>query len=929
MNLKNRAYSSNKKSFLMFYAAYTFLFAVIFLFGYCSFWIHGKSFIWNCDGYNQHFPALIYIGRYYRRILLSILSGDFNIPLFDFNIGMGENIIATLNYYGLGDPFVLLSAFVPAAGTETLYEVLIVLRMYLSGIAFSAFCFYFKKQPFSVLIGSITYVFCGYALVAGVRHPFFINPMIFLPLMLIGLDLVLRKKSPIIFILTVFISAITGFYFLYMMSLFIFVYALIRFKALYKSSTFKELIKAFVKSVSFYLVGIMMASILFLPVIYGFFSSSRISGHITAKSLLLPRQCLTFLLGFIAGPASWDYLNIAAIAVPAVVVLFLKRDEKLKPLKIGFIIAFIAAMVPLGGYIMNGFGYVSNRWTFAFSFLVAFIVVCMLPSLFKMSFREQFSCLAAVIIYGILCFVKGSSRSAYTMLAFGMLALTTAMLFFIQIHNMESNQRQLTPIQDSLPQKLPLKGLAALIVSKSNSFRRLPAFLLCIIIVLNLISNAVFLFAPDKKNYVSEFTNKNTALSKFQNYPAEGIEKLKQNDRSFYRLDSKSNGMPNASMLRSYPGVSVYYSIINSNMTDFRRKFSVSPSMSTAFNLGNLDSRAALETLSSVKYFALGQGSSLDYVPYGFEKTDIPGVYYNKYALPLGYTYDSYITESEFNKMGALERQEAALQTAIIDGEVSGCPKGRIKNTVKKLNCAVKTDGAEWRNGELIVKKPNAKINVTFNGLSGSETYIRLEDLILSESGVDFMTVGVSSENINKTLYVRSEYDNFYYGENDYLINLGYRQDGITSASLEFTTPGRYKLKGIEVFCIPVDNFEKYILRLSENTLKDVTVSPNRVSGKITLGRDKILCLTIPYSSGWTATVDSKPVKILKANTLFMAIPLKKGSHTIELHYFTPGLKPGAVLSAFGFIIFIVLSVIYFKRSRKARGYMKTKTHSP
>lgn len=150
----------------------------------------------------------------------------------------------------------------------------------------------------------------------------------------------------------------------------------------------------------------------------------------------------------------------------------------------------------------------------------------------------------------------------------------------------------------------------------------------------------------------------------------------------------------------------------------------------------------------------------------------------------------------------------------------------------------------------------------------------------------------------------------------------------MTSAKFEFSTPGRYKLKNIEAFCVPMDNYGRYVSRLSEDTLKDVTVGPNRVSGNIALKSDKILCLSIPYSSGWTAAVDSKPVKIFKANALFMAIPLKKGSHTIELHYFTPGLKLGALLSLFGFIIFTVISVIYLRRSRKAIGYKKAKTRS-
>ena len=60
------------------------------------------------------------------------------VPTWDFSIGYGADIITTLSYYGLGDPLDLLAAFVPGRWTEQLLEGLIVLRLYLAGLAFMA-----------------------------------------------------------------------------------------------------------------------------------------------------------------------------------------------------------------------------------------------------------------------------------------------------------------------------------------------------------------------------------------------------------------------------------------------------------------------------------------------------------------------------------------------------------------------------------------------------------------------------------------------------------------------------------------------------------------------------------------------------------------------------------------------------------------------
>ena len=42
--------------------------------------------------------------------------------MWDMNIGYGSDILTTLHYYVIGDPLTLLSVFVPAEHTETLYE---------------------------------------------------------------------------------------------------------------------------------------------------------------------------------------------------------------------------------------------------------------------------------------------------------------------------------------------------------------------------------------------------------------------------------------------------------------------------------------------------------------------------------------------------------------------------------------------------------------------------------------------------------------------------------------------------------------------------------------------------------------------------------------------------------------------------------------
>lgn len=138
---------------------------------------YGKSFVFSAggggDGLVQHFNSLAYYGNWLRSIIKNIfVLHSFSIPEYDLSIGLGGDIVTTLNYYVLGDPLNLLAVFVPARFTEFLYTALIILRLYLSGIAFYLYCGYHGYEGDRILPGALIYVFSFYSLVCSVGHLF-------------------------------------------------------------------------------------------------------------------------------------------------------------------------------------------------------------------------------------------------------------------------------------------------------------------------------------------------------------------------------------------------------------------------------------------------------------------------------------------------------------------------------------------------------------------------------------------------------------------------------------------------------------------------------------------------------------------------------------------------------------------------------------
>lgn len=65
---------------------------------------------------------------------------------------------------------------------------------------------------------------------------------------------------------------------------------------------------------------------------------------------------------------------------------------------------------------------------------------------------------------------------------------------------------------------------------------------------------------------------------------------------------------------------------------------------------------------------------------------------------------------------------------------------------------------------------------------------------------------------------------------------------------------------------------------MENESLQNVKVGTNRITGEIEVSSDKFLVFSIPYSAGFTAYVDGKETKLVQANSMYMGVELKKGN---------------------------------------------------
>ncbi len=94
----------------------------------------------------------------------------------------------------------------------------------------------------------------------------------------------------------------------------------------------------------------------------------------------------------------------------------------------------------------------------------------------------------------------------------------------------------------------------------------------------------------------------------------------------------------------------------------------------------------------------------------------------------------------------------------------------------------------------------------------------------------------------------------------------------------------------------------------------------NYLEGNIDLSKDNILMLPVPNNRGWRIYVDEERTDPVSVNGGFIGIVLKSGYHEIHMNFVSPGLKPGLVMSACGFALFLMCKLLERRYSKNSTG---------
>ena len=113
----------------------------------------------------------------------------------------------------------------------------------------------------------------------------------------------------------------------------------------------------------------------------------------------------------------------------------------------------------------------------------------------------------------------------------------------------------------------------------------------------------------------------------------------------------------------------------------------------------------------------------------------------------------------------------------------------------------------------------------------------------------------------------------------------------------------------IAAYTLNIKNFKRLMKELSKYQMELTSFDDTYISGTIESDEVKQVFTSIPYSSGWTVTVDGQKVKTDKCFNALLSFCIPEGSHKIEFFYVTPGLTTGCIVSIFSFIILLFVTI--------------------
>ena len=640
---------------------------------------------------------------FYQLMSDSVKSGNVN---WSWYTDLGTSFIGGYSFYNLGSPFFWLMMPFPSEWIPYLMGPLTILKFGCCSLTAYTFLQRYAKNKNNAVLASMLYSFSGFAVYSMVFH--FIDAMVFFPLLLTTLDGFIYEKKRSRFAFTVALCAIVNYYFFAAEAVFCLIYWIVRMATKSYRCSVKEVLLLVFEAVA----GAGMALFILLPSMFHILGNTRINES------------------NMTGLQYWFYENTYQYAEIFISLFFPpefpEADVYVTEFKSTW--ASISGFLPLFG--MSGvfaviFNKHRNKWLRVFYGVCGvFMFVPLLNSSFQMftetDYVRWFFMLMLIMALGSVTALEDPSSKWKKAITANLLILT-ALVLIIGFTPFVTQKGGRNLVTIGLPgstamfwifASAAMINIAALTLFLSlykrnrRQFNKCCAAVLSLVVVINMsyefihckimgetytdIVGENLLNGGDNiniddvqywRNDIVTQSNYNTLKYDKETVGEYNYSELMQMSEDFTQSIFNSGGDiyytddDNLNIFWQIPGVESFHSTVNSSCMDLTAGFDLMRTTLTNWPLGMY----GLRTLFSVKYifnhtdtpFPLEDDDGNVLMP-GWKYYDTQSgykIYENENVLPIGFTFDRFISDTEFADIPTEYKHIAALDAMVVSAD--------------------------------------------------------------------------------------------------------------------------------------------------------------------------------------------------------------------------------------------------------------------
>lgn len=904
---------TNRKLFLY----YTLLFMAVAAGVFAVFVVSGKVFIQDGDGFKQSYFFL----AEFKEHLGLLFSGE-GLAFWSWSRGLGMPI----DYHA--DPFALIAALFPLKYLEIGFSVAIICKLYCGGLTFLWLLREMKLDAFKSLLGSLCYTFTAWFICIGMYQSTFLTGMFLMPILIISIDWIYRGKTPILFIATVAYFLIKDAYLSYMVAIVSIVYMLLRYFTYNDQYGLKDYLLNLGRFIVYGVIGVLVAAVAIAPYALNV-SGASLDSSSDELGLIYDLSFFKGFFGRLTVSGLTPGYTFFGFVIPVLLVLPLayKRISLKNTPVIMSLLLLAGTFFPAINSMFNGFNYPSARWYF----MVILFTVWAASEMFDLKELSQKRNLMAMSI-------------TLLVLVFMTLGLHVLGVFELSLRTIAS---KLICFSAGAAIILVIGAFRRGLLSQRLSLRHRQIATICItgIAIMACWSMSFYLYADKfmKVGEIGEILHESTQRVS-GSFTDEGFYRTDQVDWAAFSHDVCSPA--NESIYWNAKPIYTYNSLITQEQLEFNRLLGNNYGyVARVYTLSN-DNRSGLDFMQGVKYFLgddtkNGKTGSDEYAGYGFSpvgQMDGVNIFKNKYDPGLGFAYDSYMPRSEFLKLDRLQREQALMQTMVLDDKI--CDS--LSKDLRVLSASdlelhvsrlpyeiVETDGitidfdnnSKLSAGQLIADHGGASFTIDL-APAASETARSMPDgsqVVLSfdnfiRKGDMTYSISCDSHRVHEVAKVLRSNQSLS-KVTDFDLNMGYYE--ILNGKLQVTIsqPGTYTFDDFRVSAMDVSLYDKYAAQRVSTKYDVTSYNHKEVIGSINVPADSLLYISLPKHDNWDVYVDGvKAERLEDVNIAYLGVELPKGEHAVRLKYNNVTQKIGLAISCLGLILMIIIGVLHRRR---------------